>query len=142
MSAACTKTSVVVDKFRVSRSPRNADTQLNRAGREPDPNQNRTPDKSLEAFVKPLKLNGKPFDAKALTPALQRFVDKFSELPTDEVFTSQGLAARWKMNFFTFGTNMRFAAGALKSYRYKNGKDFIWGHPKAIAEYRRQVEAL
>jgi hypothetical protein len=82
-----------------------------------------------------LKLNGKPLD---LTPkssrvdALKAFLDA---APIDEIFDSATLSKIARVS----SSAMHDAKERLAIYSLLLGRNRYWGHPKAIAELKRQT---
>lgn len=80
-----------------------------------------------------LKLGGKPFSLTQPKPSvvvIKKFLDAAA---TDEIFTSQSLKDTAKVS------NFDVYVSDLAEYTQKLGRVRYWGHPKAIAELRRQV---
>lgn len=86
-----------------------------------------------------LKLDGKPLSLVRTPPSLVKMSTFLKSAPTDELFSAQELARVLKLSHH--GMNeMRFTqAPELVDCTFKIGNTRYWGHPKAIAELKRQV---
>lgn len=89
-----------------------------------------------------LKLNGKGFDLKNAGGVMMRLQAFLDAAPTDELFDSMELAQRVETdrNNLTSGSIARNPK--LSAYSARIGSARYWGNPKAIAELKRQTQAM
>lgn len=87
-----------------------------------------------------LKMRGKPFEAHPMRPTVKKLLDFLNKAPVDEIFTLASVAQRSGVAFSTLRSCNSYLAG-LAGFTEKVGGVRYYGHPKAIAELRRQVAA-
>jgi hypothetical protein len=88
-----------------------------------------------------LKLNGKPLDLNAPTPALLKIKDFLDRSAKDDVFTLAHMKAAAGVGECTlrdFSADQRFAPYSMS---YGRHRQLHFGHPSAIAELKRMVGA-
>lgn len=81
-----------------------------------------------------LKLNGKPFSLHTEAPTTITVRKTLDKAPPDELFTTQELLKRAGV-----GRSSLVRGSGFDTYRLKVGPKVYWGHPKAIAELKKQV---
>lgn len=87
-----------------------------------------------------LKLDGKPFDPAAPTGIIKLVIEYLNKCPHDEVWTAERLCGAIGAAKHTLAVNA--ADPKLSAYRHgRRGTTTVWGHPKAIAEYKKLTGA-
>jgi hypothetical protein len=85
-----------------------------------------------------LKLHGKPFELRPLTPSQAKLKTLLDTLPADEIFDAEALGKKTGMSANYVGDLLR--PDIFSEYGQKVGRDKYYGNRKAIAELRKQVE--
>jgi hypothetical protein len=83
-----------------------------------------------------LKLNGKVLDLNPPSPSVVKLQGFLDAAAPDELFTCDELAKRAGVAVATIRSHAKIA----DAYRHKAGAAMYYGHPKAVAELRRQME--
>lgn len=87
-----------------------------------------------------LKLNGKPLDLRRPAPLTEKIIKHLDSCPKDEIFPSEEVCVK-------LGANARYIKDHARDERVApytlavGGKRYC-GHPKAIAELKRQTEGM
>jgi hypothetical protein len=86
-----------------------------------------------------LKLNGKPFDLRPLTPTLEKMRGLLDSSPADELFDTLQLSKLVGKSVKSLRSDNATFVDPLPEYTARVGTKRYWGNPKAIAELRRQT---
>ena len=88
-----------------------------------------------------LKYKGKEFPAKkASTLTLNEQVVKFlKEAPDDEVFDTEQLAEKAKVDWSSLRQSWFYQDPRLIPFKYKTPRGYFWGSEKAIKELRGEL---
>jgi hypothetical protein len=87
-----------------------------------------------------LKLDGKPFTERPLTPTQSKIKALLDKAPIDEIYSAAELARKLQAPINTIIDQGGKVPDSLVSYTARTGKSRYWGNPKAIAEFLRMAK--